>query len=431
MFTPNDHQPTAVAAKSTPPGDGLIASARPTARERLALSESFVAAVLSQGKIVDCPHHLYKYPARFAPEFAREAIREFSAEGDLVADPFCGGGTAIIEAISQKRRAVGFDISSLACFLARAKTTPLSIHDQRELELWVNHVARIKLRTELSAWITDDTDEGYYRRNLPDELVSAFGTLLREIKTLANVRQQRFARLVLLSVGQVALDCKMSLPDGESIRRDFCAKLAESLVTFRDYTWCMARRQGRSHLRLQGERRIIHASAEQAARDGRFPTKWGKVKLVVTSPPYPGVHMLYHRWQLLGRRETPAPFLLANCRDGDGVAHYNLGGRHAKGLTTYFDRVEKIFSSLRTQLHPDAMVVQMVAFNRPEQQLPAYLAAMTAAGFQEIPVTAANGYVVDGRLWRPVPGRKWYAATRPDGSAGKEVVLMHRPTPSS
>jgi len=153
--------------------------------------------------------------------------------------------------------------------------------------------------------------------------------------------------------------------------------------------------------------------------------------LVVTSPPYPGVHMLYHRWQLLGRRETPAPFLLANCRDGDGVAHYNLGGRHAKGLTTYFDRVEKIFLSLRTQLDPEALVLQMVAFNRPEQQLPAYLAAMTAAGYHEIPVTAASDYVVDGRLWRPVPGRKWYAATRPGGSAGKEVVLVHRPGPAS
>ncbi|MGH9959926.1 MAG: hypothetical protein ACREBC_22855 [Pyrinomonadaceae bacterium] len=32
----------------------------------------------------------------------------------------------------------------------------------------------------------------------------------------------------------------------------------------------------------------------------------------------------------------------------------------------------------------------------------------------------------DGRLWRTVPNRKWYADQRGPGGAGKEVVLFHR-----
>ena len=35
-------------------------------------------------------------------------------------------------------------------------------------------------------------------------------------------------------------------------------------------------------------------------------------RLVVTSPPYPGVHVLYHRWQVDGRKEAPLPFMIAN-----------------------------------------------------------------------------------------------------------------------
>lgn len=397
----------------------------------LVLPATFIAAVLSQGKVVDCPHNLYKYPARFAPEFARETIRAFSEVGDVIIDPFCGGSTSLIEAVAEKRRAIGFDISSLACFLGKVKTSPLSIHDQREMEIWVKQVNRKHLVEGATTWTAQDTDQGYYRRNLSDELVAVFAGILHEIQKLPCKRQQAFARLVLLSVGQCALDCKKTLPDREAIRTAFCSKFTTYLCAFRDYTWCLSRRTGRSHLSLERERRIINASAEHAVTASRFPAEWGLAKLVVTSPPYPGVHMLYHRWQLLGRRETPAPFLLANCRDGDGVAHYNLGGRHSKGLSTYYDRVETIFAALIPRLHSNALVVQMVAFNRPDQQLPAYLTAMSAAGYSEVPVTAQSEYIVDGRLWRPVPGRRWYAAKRADGAAGKEVVLIHRPNPST
>ena len=44
-------------------------------------------------------HNFYRYPARFAPEFVREVVSEFSREGDCVLDTFMGGGTTIVEAI--------------------------------------------------------------------------------------------------------------------------------------------------------------------------------------------------------------------------------------------------------------------------------------------------------------------------------------------
>src|SRR5258707_9832351 len=89
--------------------------------------ESVIRSVLNQDKIEEAPHSFYKYPARFSPVFAREAIKAFTRKGDTVLDSFCGGGTTLVEAIGLGRKAVGFDISSLAVFLSRTKTGPISV----------------------------------------------------------------------------------------------------------------------------------------------------------------------------------------------------------------------------------------------------------------------------------------------------------------
>src|SRR5690348_14082790 len=85
------------------------------------LSALFEAA-LSRSPAQGYTHTFYKYPARFSPEFARAAIETFSKPGEIVLDPFMGGGTTLIEALAAGRHAVGSDINSLACFVTRVKT---------------------------------------------------------------------------------------------------------------------------------------------------------------------------------------------------------------------------------------------------------------------------------------------------------------------
>jgi DNA modification methylase len=57
-------------------------------------------------------HNFYRYPARFSPKFVRAVIKAFSEPGDLVLDPFMGGGTTLVEALAQGRSAIGVDIRS-------------------------------------------------------------------------------------------------------------------------------------------------------------------------------------------------------------------------------------------------------------------------------------------------------------------------------
>src|SRR5207248_11141627 len=92
-----------------------------------------------------------------------------------------------------------------------------------------------------------------------------------------------------------------------------------------------------------------------------------RATLVVTSPPYPGIHMLYHRWQVDGRRESPAPYWLANCQDGQGNAYYNFADRRPTAEDEYFRQSLRTMHGIRGVMRSGAWVIQLVAFSDPNR----------------------------------------------------------------
>jgi DNA modification methylase len=90
-------------------------------------SQRLLSAIQCPDEICGLTHNLYRYPARFSPYFVRAAIEEFTRPGDLVFDPFMGGGTTLVEASVLGRKAVGIDINSLAVFVSKAKTQTIGI----------------------------------------------------------------------------------------------------------------------------------------------------------------------------------------------------------------------------------------------------------------------------------------------------------------
>ena len=148
-------------------------------------------------------------------------------------------------------------------------------------------------------------------------------------------------------------------------------------------------------------------------------------RLVITSPPYPGVHVLYHRWQVDGRKEAPLPFMIANKLDGAGSSYYTMGDRKYPELRTYFENIKATMSSVARLVDQRAVFLQMVAFSEPKWQLPRYLETMHEAGLTELFLLALRGER-DGRLWRSVPSRRWYSQQRGETPGSQEVVLFHR-----
>lgn len=103
--------------------------------------DSLVEAINFKGVVAGLTHDFYRYPARFSPAFARDAIRLFTKPGDTILDPFMGSTTSLVEGMALGRNCVGIDISELAVFLAKVKTTVLSRRQAETLVQWAHKTA--------------------------------------------------------------------------------------------------------------------------------------------------------------------------------------------------------------------------------------------------------------------------------------------------
>jgi hypothetical protein len=126
-----------------------------------------------------------------------------------------------------------------------------------------------------------------------------------------------------------------------------------------------------------------------------------------------------------GRKETAAPFWIANKLDGAGESYYAMGHRLHPELATYFQNVEASMSSVAKVCDRETTIVQMVAFSESNWQLPRYVDAMENVGLSECFLPALRGQR-DGRLWRTVPRRRWYSDQRGETPGSQEVVLFLR-----
>ena len=70
-------------------------------------------------------HGMHTYVASMIPQLARRLIEEYTVPGDRILDPFCGGGSVLVELMSSGRLAVGRDVNPLAVLISQAKTTPV------------------------------------------------------------------------------------------------------------------------------------------------------------------------------------------------------------------------------------------------------------------------------------------------------------------
>ncbi len=384
--------------------------------------DKIIRAAQCPKRVSGLTHGFYRYPARFSPVFVKAVIEEFSKPGDWVVDPFVGGGTTLVEAMASGRNALGIDISSLAAFVCKAKTLILTNQDVNAFQRWVKRLPSVVNMHAPGFRFENYADEGYYR-NLEGQ---AFWRLRKAIEQcLASVQRLRckgahtLARCVVLRTAQWALDARYIRPSIPSFRREFqrlAITMLEDALQFRREIYAAGNLSQPRVMCLN--RNVADLETENIVKQIPPP------KLILTSPPYPGIHVLYHRWQVDGRREAPAPFWIAGTLDGAGAAYYTMGDRKNKKLRSYFENLKASFRSIAQIAGPKTTIVQMVAFSEVEWQLPQYLEIMKHCGLSEQLPWNINSD--DGRLWRDVPNRRWHAHQKSHSPGAREVVLVHR-----
>lgn len=80
-------------------------------------------------------HGFHSYPAMMIPQIARSLIHLYGDQGQTLLDPFCGSGTALVEARIHGLNSYGVDINPLALLLAKVKSLPLPVDDLKKLSL--------------------------------------------------------------------------------------------------------------------------------------------------------------------------------------------------------------------------------------------------------------------------------------------------------
>lgn len=386
-----------------------------------------IDAVRSSEIVSGYTHDFYKYPARFSPDFARVAIEIFTEPGDLILDPFMGGATTLVEARLAGRRCIGSDVNELSSFIAKTKTQVLLIKDFEEICNWALSLEdKIRLHNppiRAAEWIKKG-----YQRNINSKKTwptrKTVELILAYLDELPKKSQRMFARCTLMRTAQWALDCTTNVPSAGEFREKFIDNIFELKEGALDYA--KAVRDIDNKYTANNKWRTVCLNRSAAGLENEPIIKNNPApKLILTSPPYPGVHILYHRWQINGRRETPAPYWIANVNDGHGSSFYTFGGRKQKDKNTYFNLIANVYNSLSKIADNNTIIIQMVGFSKPDIQLPRYLTTMKESGFKECLLGPATGSP-DARLWRSVPNRKWYTANKRSNGSSKEVVLFHK-----
>lgn len=381
--------------------------------------ERLKAAVRSKDNVQGFTHNYYRYPARFSPKFVREVINIFSKEGDVILDPFVGGGTTLVEALASNRHSIGFDVSPIAAFVSETKTNLISESDIDKITIWAFHVLSLKI-ARYKATKTFYDDEGYLN-NLPWRTKACVEVILNEVEFLQTEQQKQFAKCVVLKTAQWAIDCRKKIPTAKEFRNKFSQNLKTSFNGVRELRNTVARHAGENFPLCI----CVNTSSEHINQCDELNSLPTKPNLIITSPPYVGVHMLYHQWQVNSRKRTRTPFWIINSLDGQGSSFYTFGHYKSHAKKTYFEIAKKVFTSIHSAMDDYGIVVQLVGFSNGQKFLPKYLAMMNEAGYEEVPIITDKLNRIK-RIWRNVPNRKWYADTKIKTSSSKEVLLVHR-----
>jgi len=94
---------------------------------------------------------MHKYFARRPWNVFRELVSHYTSPGELILDPFCGGGVTVVESLRLKRKVIGVDVNPIAAYITRMEAVEIDIE---ALRIAFSQLARTVKQRALSFYAT-------------------------------------------------------------------------------------------------------------------------------------------------------------------------------------------------------------------------------------------------------------------------------------
>jgi DNA modification methylase len=218
-------------------------------------------------------HSIHPYVAAINPPLAASLINHYVPRGELVLDPFCGGGGVLVEAILHGRQALGCDINPLAVLMSQAKTTYLPSNRTLHTYLGIMEEAE-KLARRISTEDVPEMVRFWYR----DESLAPLKALRT---TIGKIEDETVRRLFQTALSATARDVMLTYRGEIRLRK----LQGVDLERFQPNLFAAFKKRALSAIKSVSEL-PPGARADVCDMDCRKLTLRQCCHSVVTSPPY-------------------------------------------------------------------------------------------------------------------------------------------------
>lgn len=151
-------------------------------------------------------HNTHAFAAKFHPSIPRLFIEALTEPGEVVLDPMCGSGTALIEAALSNRTGIGLDFDPLAVKLSRMKISRLDpLKVKTLLYQIVNNafVSTLASPVPINQFLQAQYSEevlNFFRYWFREESMLQLACLIQEIKKIEEAIPRNFFEVIFSSI---------------------------------------------------------------------------------------------------------------------------------------------------------------------------------------------------------------------------------------
>lgn len=327
-------------------------------------------------------HTFYSYPAKFLSKLPRALIGHYTDEGNLVLDPFVGGGTTGVEAMVLNRRYIGYDLNPFAIFISNVKTTFI---DPFELESTLNIILAGMSNFKEPIYEFLEHDDKYCLGSKMAQDINSLATIITKLKKKSPTIHN-FFRLALIHSIKIVGRRDFEIRDNwreASIVPIFSRKskkMTHQIASIRKYTKFVPEFKLSSNHNME----LIDAS----------------VDLIVTSPPYKDKDIEYQQIQIQRRtlRRSRRSNVISSILNVKPLSKKDLCWTGKNGVN-YWENCRKSLQECYRVLKPEKLAFFWTGF-KTSSDYKQFVTQLNTVGFHlltAIRVTLSDDRAASGR----------------------------------